>query len=430
LFDSRRTLLSEATANPDAHWLTISLVTAVRGLLTWTPAESLVWPRQAASPGRSLDANPDARLDAFVAATSELTRRGLDADSLVRYGMPNEMAAVLTGLLLLGDLGIDVPDLARRRGVDLEAWREALPPLELNTSRHEVSAHRLGEIAMGYARNYVPAIFSWIASAPLASLVMLSPPEASQLVHSHPGCNGDTKIRERYAWLIDRFSTSSSRGWLTTSLQYEYRWQDGSEPPPCPQECMRERALDKNELNAELARRSAHGIGGDLDPQSILATEVDSHARNLVKQGRYHEAAALFEFAVLKRPYDADIRNNLGFCLMPENARAALKELEAAAHLGYDHPAINVYNRACCYLALRQPRDAMDASEEYWSATVLPDADSAILWRWPPDPDWALRNVSEPNGALADLMVQVASDMGWQEHQLRWEERAQLFKTL
>ena len=429
MFDPRRTLLSEASTSPDARWWTISLVRAVRGLLTWTPAEPLVWPSHAINPVPRLDSNPDARLEAFLAATNELTRRGLDAESLVRYGMPNEIAAVLGGMLLLRDLGIDQPELARRRGVDLEAWRAALPPLELNIGDDGVSAHRLGEIAMGYARTYVPAIFSWIASAPLTSLVMLSPPEASQLAHPHPGCNGDTKVRERYAWLVDRFSTSSIRDWLTTSLQYEFRWQDGTEPPPCPLECMIEREVDKNELNAELARRSAHSIGGDLDPQSILASEVDSHARNLVRQGRPHEAAALFEFAVLKRPYDAGIRNNLGFCLMPENPRAALKELETAAHMGYDHPAVNVYNRACCYLALEQPRDAMAISEEYWAANTLPDADGAILWQWPPDPGWALTEVGEPNGALAELMVCLASNMGWQEDQLRWEERSRLFNT-
>jgi hypothetical protein len=429
LFDPRRTLLSEASTSPDAHWWTISLVTAVRGLLTWTPIEPLVWPSQAANPEQRLEASSDARLEAFVAATSELTRRGLDAESLVRYGMPNEIAAALGGLLLLRDLGLEEPDLAQRRDVDLEAWRAALPPLKLETSERGVSARRLGEIAMGYARTYVPAIFSWIASAPLTSLAMLSPPEGSQLAHPHPGFNGDSKVRERYAWLVDRFSTSSIRGWLTTSLQYEFRWQDGTEPPPCPLDCMIEREVDKDELNAELARRSAHSIGGDPDPQTVLASEVDSHARNLVTQGRHHEAAALFEFAVLRRPYDADVRNNLGFCLIPENPRAALKELEAAAHMGYDHPAVNVYNRACCYLALEQPRAAMVIAEEYWTSATLPEINGAMLWQWPPEPDWALTQVDEPNGALADLMARLASNMGWQEAQLRWNERSRPFNA-
>jgi len=428
LFDPHRTLLSEVSTSPDARWWTISLVTAVRGLLTWTPAEELVWPSHATNPGPKLEANPDARLEAFVAATNELTRRGLDADSLVRYGMPNEIAAVLGGLLMLRDLGIEEPELADQRGVDLEAWRAALPPVELNTSGGGVSAERLGEIAMAYARIYVPALFSWIASAPLTSLVMLSPPEASQLGHPHPGFNGDTKIREQYAWLVDRFSTPSIRDWLTTSLQYEFRWQDGTQPPPCPLDCMIEREVDKDELNAELARRSAHSRG-DPDPQSVLASEVDSHARNLVAQGRHHEAAALFEFAALQRPYDADIRNNLGFCLMPENPRAALKELETAAYMGYDHPAVNVYNRACCHLVLEQPRDAMAISEEHWAATTLPEAHGAILWRWPPDPDWSLTKVDEPNGALAELMTRLACNMGWQEDQLRWEERSRLYNA-
>lgn len=365
-----------------------------------------------------------------MAATDELTRRGLDAESLVRYGMPNDIAGVIMSMLLLQDLGLEEADLAQQRGVDLKAWRAALGPLpELDTSGGTVSASRLHELGLAYTRKYIPAIFSWIASAPLTSIVLLSPPEASELAHPHPGFNGDAKVRERYAWLVDRFSSPSIRSWVTTSLQYEFRWQDGTEPPPCPPECMAEEKVDKSELNAELARRSAHSIGGDPDPQSVLASEVDSHARILVGQGRYHEAAALFEFAVLRLPFDAEVRNNLGFCLMPENPGAALKELEAAGCMGYDHPVVNVYNRACCYLALDQPRTAMAIAEEYWAATALPSVNGAVLWQWPPEPDWVLTDVEEPSGALAELMTRVASGMGWQEEQLRWEERSRPFKA-
>jgi hypothetical protein len=397
--------------------------------MTWTPAEPLLWPTQATNPSGNSDANPDARVHAFEAASRELTRRGLDAESLVRYGMPNEIAAVIMGLLFMEELGLEDPDLARQRGVDLEAWRAALGPVPgLNRDNKEISAQRLHEIAVGYARNYVPAIFSWIATAPLTSLVMLSPPEASQLVQPVLCVGGDKKLRERYAWLVDRFSTTSLRNWLTTSLQYEYRWQEGAEPPPCPEELMMERELERDELNAELARRSALSIGGDPDPESVLASELDSHARTLVKQGRHHEAAALFEFAVLRRPYDPEVRNNLGFCLIPENPGEAIKDLEAAAHMGYGPAAVNVYNRACCYLALGQPRVAMAVSEEYW-AIKASNPDGAMLWHWASDSDWTLASVDDANVALADLMMRVACSMGWQEDQRRWEERARLLKA-
>jgi hypothetical protein len=428
LFNARKTLLSEASGAPDARWWTVSLVTAVHGLVTWTPTEPLDWPHQVSSPDARLEANPDARLEAFLAAAEELTRRGLDAESLVRYGMPNEIAGVLMGMLLMDELGLGEPDLARRRGVDLDAWREALGPVaELGSGSKEFSSQRLHEIAAGYARTYVPAIFSWIAAAPLTSLVMLTPPEGTQLVQTVPCIGGNKKLREQYAWLVDRFSTNSVRSWLTTSLQYEFRWQDEAEPPPCPEELMIERELEEHELNAELAMRSAHSLGGDPDPQSVLASEVDSHARNLCAQGRHQEAATLFEFAVLRRPYDSEVRNNLGFCLIPENPAVAIKELQAAAHMGYAHPAINAYNRACCYLALEQPRAAMATVEEYWPVKV-PDPDGAMLWQWAPGADWVLANVEDPNAALADLMINVAGKMGWAEDQRRWEERARILE--
>ena len=48
----------------------------------------------------------------------------------------------------------------------------------------------------------------------------------------------------------------------------------------------------------------------------------------LLKQGRYREAAAVFEFGVQQRPEDAEVRNNLGFCLIPVEPREALGHLD------------------------------------------------------------------------------------------------------
>jgi hypothetical protein len=419
-FDARETLMCETTAAPDAHWRTVSLVTAVRGLVAWTPADNLAWPRE---PDR---ADPYARLDAFQAATDELTRRGLDADSLVRFGMRNEIASSLMTALLVKLLGLSIPELARQRGIDLDAWSELLPPMPVrDVSNWELSAENLMRFTEMAARSQHPLIVPWIMRTPLEGLVTLSPPDHDDLYQQNPMISEDLKLYELYAWLVDRFSTTSLRDWLTSSLHCEYRWQAELEPPPCPTRLMLDREVDKDELNAEIARRSALGVAnGEPDPEAILGSDMASHARALLGQGRYREAAALFEFAARRRPTDAEARNNLGFCLIPEDPRRALSDLEAAAHMGYQHIVVNGYNRVCCQLALRQTRAAVAAADAYW-ATQDDDPGAATLWRWSPDGSWEIINVADPRLALADLIVLVAQAEGWREDEQRWRSRLQ-----
>src|SRR5947209_2253274 len=92
-FDTREMLMSDDSLDPDARWRTASLaslVTAVRAIVAWSPASrGQPWPLDVVA------SNPGTLLQAFQAATGELTRRGLDADSLVRYGMRNEITGSL-----------------------------------------------------------------------------------------------------------------------------------------------------------------------------------------------------------------------------------------------------------------------------------------------------------------------------------------------
>jgi hypothetical protein len=414
LFDARRALLSEGEDSmPGARWRTVSLVTAIRGLVRWSPAEPLAWPSHVA--------NPAASLEAFGAATDELTRRGLDADSLVRYGMRNEITGVLAGMLVVSDLGLGADDLAMQRGADLDAWRKVLGPLPgVKPSTEEVSARRLHAVSAAAVAAYVPPILGWVATAPLNDLMTLSPPSEIRQGRQVPA-SSDPKVCQRYAWLVDRFATTSARDWLTGSLQYEYRWINDLEPPPCPPMLMGDREVDLNALSAELARRSALSIGGEPDPESMLASEIDRHARVLLRAKRYREAAALFEFASLRRPLDADVRNNLGFCLVPENPAQALDALRAAAHMGYAPAAVNVHNQACCHLILGQPRSAVGVAEEYWK--VISQAGGAMLWHWDPSQPVKLMDVDDANVAIAELMARLSAVQGWREEESRWLER-------
>jgi hypothetical protein len=327
--------------------------------------------------------------------------------------------------LLIKALGLDIPELVRQRGIDLDAWNAVLPGMKKGDWDLNISPESLMLAVNQAAQSQVPVILPWIMRAPLTTLVTLSPPQLLDLNAPHQLAPSDSDLYERYAWLVDRFSTTSINDWLTSSLHLEYRWHAEQEFPPCPPEFMRDRQINESRLNAEIARRTALNVpGGEADAESALAAEMAGHARALLRQGRGHEAATLFEFASNRRPADAEARNNLGFCLIPENPKRALSELEAAAQMGYHDTVINVYNCVCCHLALRQPRAAIALADSYWKGPN-DRAIAAILWRRTPNSEWEITEVSDARYALADLIVRAAAEEGWRDEELSWRIRLQ-----
>ncbi|MEV5703945.1 hypothetical protein [Actinoallomurus sp. NPDC052274] len=96
----------------------MSLVTALRGILRRAPVF-----RQS---------TPQARREAFLGAARELSSRGLDSSSLVRYGMCEEIVGpLIVGLVIGQAFGHDVS----LDGVNLHQWSSALElsPLTLKS---------------------------------------------------------------------------------------------------------------------------------------------------------------------------------------------------------------------------------------------------------------------------------------------------------
>lgn len=421
-FDARETLMCEnSPAVPDSRWRTVSLVTAVRAIVAWSPVHRVgAWSLEV------IASNPGTLLEAFQAATAELTHRGLDADSLVRYGIRNEIVGSLLGLLVLRDLKIDTPEMVHQRGIDLDEWSRVLPNKPQLDPEAEISADRIAGHASEMASAHVPLLLNWVMQAPLTSLVGLPAPSTEDLKMVTPAISSEErKLYEQYAWLVDRFSTTSLRDWLTSSLLYEYRWQAEQEPPPCSEELMSDREVGNAELNAEIARRTALNVpNGTPDPEAVLADDMAGHARVLLRQDRPSEAAALFEFAARRRPTDPVAHNNLGFCLIQTDPKRAMHELEAAARMGFSNRVVNVYNQVCCHLLQRRPRAALASAEEYWSAQDAHPG-TATLWIWHTDGSWEIDEGTDPHQALAELAAEIARTEGLAEIEKRWRGRVE-----
>jgi hypothetical protein len=303
--------------------------------------------------------------------------------------------------------------------VDTLAWCAALGIDQPVPSKNEPS---MSEIADRFTEVILPAILrikQWVGSASLDELIDLAPPKPNDLAPDAAAPEGERVLYEQYRWIVDHFAQTFYRDWETNSLHNELRWLDGDIVSPCNDELMNDRMVPRQELVEEIARRAVYrpGVPGVGDS---IAAEMTRHAISLLHQGRYREAVAVFEFGVTQRPGDPEIRNNLGFCMIPVDPSAALEHLKMAANMGYCSTATNAYNQMCCYWALGRSRAALNIAAAEWPKANSESRDS-LLWRLTTRDEWELYDAIDPGSAIAGFAAEIAYREGWQEQGELWQ---------
>ncbi|MEV7966091.1 hypothetical protein AB0O34_08915 [Sphaerisporangium sp. NPDC088356] len=409
-FDARQDRMCEDQAGPRAAWKTSSLIGELQDVLL-----------------QRFHSNQEKRaeyLRRFDAASRELTRRGLDAESLVRYGMMSEVLGPMLALLLVShilprrDSGKDLRD----NGVDIEGWRLLLN-IPDNQAAHTFS--QTHEVVVQVSGKIFPPLLNWVRNADLDSLFQLTLPDSEEFWAPARAASDEGSLRHQYRWLVERFTESYLNQWSLPSLHLEYRWQQDIDPISFPAEIMKDRVLPMQKLAAEIAYQAVVNSSALSETPAVsFMGELQDHASTLLQEGKYSDAAALFRFAVLQWPNDAKARNNLGFCLLPEDAAGAQEPLNSAARMGYEPYAINAYNRMCCYLKLHQPRTALAIAKEYW--TERPDEldTEGLLWEMTPDGDLNLATSALVRLTMAQLVISVARLHGWSDEEQVWTKRA------
>ncbi|MDA0636925.1 hypothetical protein OUY22_26255 [Nonomuraea sp. MCN248] len=189
---------------------------------------------------------------------------------------------------------------------------------------------------------------------------------------------------------------------------------------------MEDRHIELDELAIEIANRATKATGtslssipslsqltasGEPSPamlMSSLAGEMVTHATRLLRERRYRDAAAVFEFGVQGDPYNAAFHNNWGFCLIPEDAHEALPHLQHAEELSYFHSGLNAYNQMCCLVELGRRRAALALAERIWARRHSLPSDKCTIWRhhgssWVLEPTHDIfRDIAEFAAATAD----------------------------
>lgn len=416
-FDAAESYLCDAPEATMAKWRTSSLVTALKGILEGQPQ----FDRD----------SPQARREAFRAAADELTRRGLDALALIRYGMLETMAASVMTVLTRSTVQSEERPGGLSRS-DADKWWDALSLPPRPTFRDTPNPTEIRDLITRVIQPRIPRIINWIATeASVDDLLELTPP-SSVLPESSDNGLLTSDLHDQYAWAIDHFSSTFYSQWSTSSLHYAHRWLAGHELPPCAPELMQDRRVDATLLNAEIARRAATQKRRPSKPRidSLMASEMQQYTISLLTRGRYQEAATIFKFAANQKPYDASFQNNIGFCLIPEDPLEALGYLRAAAQMDYRQPAVNLHNQMCCYVALRRPREALAVADAMWPKVCSARSLGATLWRHEGPDKWLMIQVEDDHIAAADLAVSLAHEEGWEADEQAWKQkRRQLLES-
>ena len=410
-FDAGEAYWSEDPASERSEWRTVSLVTALRTLLE---------PQSGTGDGATGANGSDSRREAFTRAADELTRRGIDADALVRYGMP---AAVVTALFAPVVAKFLIPNSAlEESGLSLEIeddpWLAAILPEIPKDTPDELTEEQKREAIASAFEN----ISLWLSSAPIEVLIRLDPPSANYAEYQKIP-TPKKSVLEQYKWIADRFSETFLAGWHTESLHLEYRWMTGKCLAPCPESLMSDRLVTLSELSAEITKRAVFRANDEPAAEVQLSGSMRSYAVALLQEQRYREAAVLYEFALQRDPENAEATNNLGFCVFGEDVKSALKHFVEAARLGYKPVTINTYNQVCCHVRLGDVRTALRVAEEGWQSVSAEERRGGCLWTLGVDDEWTVIDVSDTLRELVKLMAQVAAANGLSGPEEHWKSR-------
>lgn len=326
-----------------------------------------------------------AALKRIFSLVSRITEAGIDGEALVRFGLTHEAA-----FPFLVDLAIGHSD-----GQKFDEWREALRlPAPPDTSDRSAFGKAIGRAL----DSCLPVLLAWVRNAPFEDVVTLAPPSAELLEQIVSSPTPAEQMCEEYRWIIDRLSGQPLKSWSTSSLEAEFELLRGRRPAQIPAAAMIKLAYKSEDFAMQIADRNASRKGDPYDP---LTTHVDDKAKSFLREGRYSDAAALFEFMGDHAKHrKSDCLNNRGFCWIPPDPKKALYFLQQAASRSYSPACVNVYNQMCCATALSDHPSLRSLSENYWSEGFEEEPIPATLWVRDGDV-WSLQQVKDAREALA-----------------------------
>lgn len=146
-------------------------------------------------------------------------------------------------------------------------------------------------------------------------------------------------------WIWTRFTEPDLMSWPLDCLLRERALHAG-DTAGVDQRALRERTYDELEVTRAAMDRMQGLTRMQLAPTDLSAQHFVGQALIHLQNGAPQDAADIFAALSIVRPGDGDVRNNLGFCLIPILPVQALNVLRDAATFPQSDPALNKANQA------------------------------------------------------------------------------------
>ncbi|MFB6855860.1 hypothetical protein ACFCWV_25710 [Streptomyces sp. NPDC056341] len=416
-FDAAVSLMAEAPASAPSAWSTVSLAKYVRDALYTPPSQRK---------------KPVYDRDKIIDALKSLTDRGLDGYAFVRYGLGPEVAEHIAALASLPQLfslvtpngpSGEVDEILKSLPHEVAAWTQLCEADIAPTSSAERDSSNpdgvLLNSVMELTHDWHSRVRGWAQHTDIHHLINWECPTGNDFNDLAEAGTPESDLESQYQWIVDRLTETYLSDWEDTSLHHEYRWLKAAEPTPFPDDIMHLRPVPSVALNAEIAERAVMKQGDKAQRETMA--QLAFQGAELIKSGNRDAAASTFRLITKIAPKDANARNDLGFSLVPDEPRKALRHLTTAAKMGYDQPFINSHNRMVCNLLIGATKEALYIAENTWVSAMTEHAVSAIIWVQIED-QWEARRVPDARVEVAELALRVARTLGGEAEEA-WNSR-------
>lgn len=365
----------------------------------------------------------DSRVETVKSLARGLDEHGVDGSSLIRFGLAQLFAAPVLGSVVasifLEARGESLDDLGAY--LDVEGWRRAL-----GVSADGQSAIDDLDTVLGRASLMIEG---WIASAPFDNLVALTPVGSQELSEWAAAIDPETRVAaDVYRWLVERTLEPDLERWAPASLRHEYRYVTQGVAPHAPAVLLGAATPDPNVVAHALARHALDDEERRRESGWVeFMAAVQKQARMLLAQGRCAEAAALFEFLIVRYPSDPALRNNLAFCLITSRPSEAYESFLEAQRMGYEPKCLLLYNRASCATLEAQKREVLFEANRHWIEDLEPFPVPAFIWRQIGS-GLSPTNTPDVRQDLAEAAVRIALDLGERDRVEVWRARLEALR--
>jgi hypothetical protein len=404
-FDASEIYYRDSENGPPSSWSAVALFVSVKRIFEQHPFD------------RSLQQHQEVH-----ACLAELARRGFDADAILRG-----LAAIVAPAI--------VTDVVRRTIIDAESPEVSSGTVDSRVSLRD-SMHASAEsegpwagmrfgpelgsqdeqtrsrIVFTIAGPFADHVSRWCRAAELDDLLSW---DVTDSVADPPPRDPSDAIA---AWLFDRFTVTYLSEWAPESLRLEWRYRKGSQPASIPHEQMMLRHIEIEHLANLVADLAVNG-----DEKVLRDDRLVKNAVVMLKAGNREAATALFDAVRQSDWNDAQLHNNFGFCILPDDPSQALSALDLAFKSGYTE-TVNIANRALCLFRLGRPVAAIELLESTFE--VWDDLDTAPAYVWAIDEKDKERLLHEcPRCYLVKLGAHVARSTGDTSLIDVWDRRVQ-----